>query len=97
MAPQLLHRSTLSIAFIAALQYVLPGLLIALALVGLTRLQHWPFDSFLTGLAGLSLLLSALVLRPLSGPTPDLRLDAMRLISSVFARWMAIADRKSVV
>jgi putative colanic acid biosynthesis UDP-glucose lipid carrier transferase len=91
MAPQLLHRSTLSIAFIAALQYVLPGLLIALALVGLTHLQDWPFDSFLTGLAWLSLLLSALVLRPLSGPTPDLRLDAMRLISSVFARWMAIA------
>jgi putative colanic acid biosynthesis UDP-glucose lipid carrier transferase len=89
MAPQLLYRSNLSLAFVAALQYILPGFLIALALAGFTRLQAWPFDSFLISLAALSWLLSALVLRPLTGPTPDLRLDALRLVTGVVARWLA--------
>jgi putative colanic acid biosynthesis UDP-glucose lipid carrier transferase len=91
MAPPLLIRSSLSIAIVTALQYLLPGLVIALLLWGLAVYWDWPFDSFLASLAAVTWLLTALVFRPSQSFTPELRFNPSRMITSVFVRWFALA------
>jgi putative colanic acid biosynthesis UDP-glucose lipid carrier transferase len=91
MAPPLLIRSSLSVALITVLQYLLPGLLIGLLLWGLSLYFDWPFDSFLAGLAAITWLLTALVFRPSQSYTPELRFNPARMITSVFLRWFALA------
>lgn len=91
MAPPLLIRSSLSVALVTALQYLLPGLLIALLLWGLCAYWDWPFDQFLVGLAAVTWLLTALVFRPGQSYTPELRYNPARMVTSIFLRWFALA------
>ena len=89
--PQALHfRSSLSVALVTALQYLLPGFLIGLTLGAISRYFEWPFDSFLTGLAAVAWVLTTLVLRPNDLYTPELRFAPLRLVTSVFVRWAAL-------
>ena len=91
MAQPLLIRSSLSVAFITALQFILPGLAVA----GSLLLLAWGMDIWITpsvtGLAATSCLLVALALRPNAADTPELRFNPYRLATSVFARWTALA------
>ena len=91
MAQSLLIRSSLMMAFVTGLQFVLPGMAIAGLLVLLTFLSDWPFTPFLAGLGAVSWLLSGLAFRPAAGTMPELRFNPFQLVTSVFARWVALA------
>ncbi len=90
--PQPLHfrNSSLSVALITALQYLLPGLLIGVTLAAIARFFEWPFEPFLMGLAAVAWVLTTLVLRPNDLYTPELRFAPQRLIASVFVRWAGL-------
>lgn len=91
LAPPLLIRSSLSVALITVLQFVLPGFLIGVLLWALCLAFDWPFNSFLASLAAVAWLLAALTFGPGQAHTPELRFQPARLISSVFLRWFALA------
>jgi putative colanic acid biosynthesis UDP-glucose lipid carrier transferase len=90
MAQPLLFRSSLSVALVTALQYLLPGFLAGLTLAAIARFYHWPFAPFLMGLAAVAWLLCALILRPNDVHTPELRFAPLRLVTSIFIRWSAL-------
>ena len=89
MAQPFLFRSSLSLALVTALQYLLPGFLIGLTLAVISWYFEWPFQPFLMGLAAVAWLLSALILRP-TELSPELRFTPLRLVSSVFVRWAVL-------
>src|SRR6187399_1173307 len=89
MAQPFLFRSSLSLALVTALQYLLPGFLIGLTLAVISWYFDWPFQPFLMGLAAVAWLLSALILRP-TELSPELRFTPLRLVSSVFVRWAVL-------
>ena len=91
MAQSLLIRSSLMMAFVTGLQFVLPGMAIAGLLALLTFLSDWPFTPFLAGLGAVSWLLCGLAFRPAAGTMPELRFNPFQLVTSVFARWIALA------
>jgi putative colanic acid biosysnthesis UDP-glucose lipid carrier transferase len=91
MAPPLMIRSSLSVAFVTVLQFLLPGLLIGVLLWALCLVFDWPFNSFMASLAAVTWLLVALVLGPGQAHTPELRYQPARLVTSVFLRWFALA------
>jgi putative colanic acid biosysnthesis UDP-glucose lipid carrier transferase len=90
MAQPLPIRSSLSVALVTALQFLLPGLLIGSVLAGLARYNSWPFAPFLMGLAAVTWLLTSLILRPNAIYTLELRFAPIQLLTSVFIRWAAL-------
>jgi putative colanic acid biosynthesis UDP-glucose lipid carrier transferase len=90
MAQPFIIRSNLSVALVTALQFLLPGMLIALSLLAIIRFFDIEVDSFLAGLGAISWLLTALILRPSNIYTPELRFEPTRLVTSVFVRWFAL-------
>jgi putative colanic acid biosysnthesis UDP-glucose lipid carrier transferase len=91
MAQPLLIRSSLAVAFVTVLQYILPGLAIASLLVFLARFFEQSFTPFLGGLGAVTWLLSALAFRPAAGTSPELRFNPFQVVTSVFGRWFALA------
>jgi putative colanic acid biosysnthesis UDP-glucose lipid carrier transferase len=91
MAQPTLFRSSLSVAGITAMQYILPGCVIAVLLILLTKLFTQPLTPFISGLGAITWLLSVLAFRPSAGSTPELRFNPFQLITSVFARWAGLA------
>jgi putative colanic acid biosysnthesis UDP-glucose lipid carrier transferase len=91
MAQQLLFRRSFSVAMITLMQLVLPGVAIVGALAVIARFHDLYFDNLLVGLGWITLLLSALVLRPATSEGPDRQFDPSLLVAGVFARWIALS------
>ena len=91
MAQALLLRSSLTIALVTALQLVLPGLAIALALFALNAFHGLPITPFMSGLATMTWLLVGLAFRRDLSGSPELKFDPYSLVANVFLRWAALA------
>jgi putative colanic acid biosynthesis UDP-glucose lipid carrier transferase len=92
MAQPLVLRSGLTIALVTALQLLLPGLAIAMALFGLTAWNGLPVTPLLSGLAAMTWLLVGLAFRRDLSGNPELKFDPFFLVANVFLRWIVLAS-----
>ncbi|HXS31095.1 MAG TPA: hypothetical protein VN755_09710, partial [Steroidobacteraceae bacterium] len=88
MSQPVLLRASLTVALIRLTQVVLPPLLIAFILYVVVVTKGVAFDRTFLAMAGLSGILSAMLLRPRASDLPVLRIDAGALAVDLLLRWL---------